>query len=270
MKTFAVVVSVGRHPVSGTARYSRNDAAALALGLALGKQHGARVDVLHAGDAQNPALREYLALGAAQLDVLDMTSASGSACVEALAARLRGYDLVLTGTRAEDGIGSGMLPYHLAASLALPLLNDAVDVDIADGVAQVRQFLPKGLRRRLAASLPVLITVHPLANVAPRFAYARIGAGRIDSAPPGASPGMKTDAEAGVLPASAPDEVWQWRPVRTKPVRLAAAEKRGGHARMHSATTTESRGGSVVNDGSPVEKAQVILAYLREHRLVEY
>ncbi|MGN4076708.1 electron transfer flavoprotein subunit beta/FixA family protein, partial [Burkholderia gladioli] len=28
----AVLVSVGRHPVSGTPRYSRNDAAALELG----------------------------------------------------------------------------------------------------------------------------------------------------------------------------------------------------------------------------------------------
>jgi electron transfer flavoprotein beta subunit len=53
-------------------------------------------------------------------------------------------------------------------------------------------------------------------------------------------------------------------------VRLAAAEKRSGHARMLSATTTESRGGSVVIEGTSVEKAQVILAYLREHQLVDY
>ncbi|MBY4858993.1 electron transfer flavoprotein subunit beta/FixA family protein, partial [Burkholderia contaminans] len=43
-----------------------------------------------------------------------------------------------------------------------------------------------------------------------------------------------------------------------------------GHARMLSATTTESRGGNVVNEGSSVEKAQVILAYLREHQLIDY
>jgi electron transfer flavoprotein beta subunit len=31
MKKLAVLVSVGRHPVSGAARYSRNDAAALTI-----------------------------------------------------------------------------------------------------------------------------------------------------------------------------------------------------------------------------------------------
>ncbi len=60
------------------------------------------------------------------------------------------------------------------------------------------------------------------------------------------------------------------RPATARPVRLAAAEKRSGHARMLSATTTENRGGHVVIEGSSVEKAQVILAYLREHQLVDY
>jgi len=60
------------------------------------------------------------------------------------------------------------------------------------------------------------------------------------------------------------------KPATAQPVRLAAAEKRSGHARMLSATTTESRGGSVVIEGTSVEKAQVILAYLREHQLVDY
>jgi electron transfer flavoprotein beta subunit len=39
---------------------------------------------------------------------------------------------------------------------------------------------------------------------------------------------------------------------------------------MLGATTTESRGGNVVIDGTSVEKAQVILDYLREHRLIDY
>ncbi|TPQ37686.1 drug:proton antiporter, partial [Burkholderia ubonensis] len=63
---------------------------------------------------------------------------------------------------------------------------------------------------------------------------------------------------------------WKVGPIERKPVKLVAAEKRSGHARMLSATTTESRGGNVVNEGSSVEKAQVILAYLREHQLIDY
>jgi len=244
----AVLVSVGRHPVSGVARYSRNDAAALTIALSLVKTHAATLDVLHAGDPSNPALSEYLALGARSVEVLEVASDSDAATP--LASRLQGYDLILTGTRAEGAFDSGMLPYRVAHALQVPLIGAAVDLSVADGCAQVRQFMPKGVRRRVEVRLPALIAVHPLANAAPSYAYARLREGTIrDAGAPAGNAGRDTD----------PDErAW------------TAAEKRSGHARMLSATTTESRGGSVVIEGSSVEKAQVILAYLREHQLVDY
>ncbi|MDH6153187.1 MULTISPECIES: drug:proton antiporter [Paraburkholderia] len=251
----AVLVSVGRHPVSGVARYSRNDAAALTLALSLVRTHGATLDVLHAGDPSNAALKEYLALGARSVEVLEMPPDAAPA--PRLAARLRGYELVLTGTRAEGGFDSGMLPYRVAHALAVPLVGAAVDLALRDGRAQVRQFMPKGLRRRVEVRLPALVAVHPLANVATSYAYARMREGTIERAV----------ARHGTTPEQS---VWTIGPATAKPVRLAAAEKRSGHARMLSATTTESRGGSVVIEGSSVEKAQVILAYLREHQLVDY
>ncbi|MGF6652089.1 electron transfer flavoprotein beta subunit [Paraburkholderia youngii] len=256
----AVLVSIGRHPVSGVARYSRNDAAALTLALSLARAHGATLDVLHAGDPSNAALNEYLALGARSVEVLEMPPDADPA--PQLAARLRGYQLVLTGTRAEGGFDSGMLPYRVAHALAVPLVGAAVDLAVRDGCAQVRQFMPKGLRRRVEVRLPALIAVHPLANAATSYAYARLREGKIErTAAPGAA------APHGTTPEQS---AWTIGPATAKPVRLAAAEKRSGQARMLSATTTESRGGSVVIEGSSVEKAQVILAYLREHQLVDY
>ncbi|MFL9875371.1 drug:proton antiporter [Paraburkholderia megapolitana] len=255
----AVLVSVGRHPVSGVARYSRNDAAALETGRALAQQHGALLDVVHAGDPSNAALEAYLALGAARVEVLVCDPADDA--VAALAQRVQGYDLVLTGTCAEGAFDSGMLPYRLAAALGYMLVGSAVDVVIENGdvtTATVRQFLPKGVRRRVQTPLPAVVAVHPLAPVQPLYAYARLRAGTVDTrsvAPRGA------DAEAAH---------WTVAPATRKPVRLAAPEKRSGHARMMSATTTESRGGSVVIEGTSVEKAQVILAYLREHQLIDY
>ena len=265
----AILVSVGRHPVSGTARYSRNDAAALTLATRLAAQHHATLDVLHAGEPTNPALREYLALGAAKVEVLAV--AVGDEIAPALTARLKGYDLVLTGTRAEGTEDSGMLPYQLADALGFALLASAVDIEIEAGVETadvetadveaahiaVRQFLPKGLRRRVRASLPALVAVHPMANATPRYAYAKLREGTIE-------PVLVSAAN------SSESLHWSIKPATAKPVRLAAAEKRSGHARMLSATTTESRGGSVVIEGTSVEKAQVILAYLREHQLVDY
>jgi electron transfer flavoprotein beta subunit len=255
----AVLVSVGRHPVSGTARYSRNDAAALGIALSLAKEHAATLDVLHAGDPSNPALSEYLALGARSVEVLDLPSTPElqTDAAAPLAERLKGYDLVLTGTRAEGAFDSGMLPYRVANALEIPLVGAAVDLTIRDGRAEIRQFMPKGLRRRVEVELPALIAVHPMANAAPGYAYARMREGAIRAVPTQAA------ADADRL-------AWSTRPATARPVRLAAAEKRSGHARMLSATTTESRGGNVVIEGSSVEKAQVILAYLREHQLVDY
>ncbi|WP_233805530.1 electron transfer flavoprotein subunit beta/FixA family protein [Paraburkholderia sp. HP33-1] len=256
----AVLVSVGRHPVSGVARYSRNDAAALALALSLARTHGATLDVLHAGDPSNAALKEYLALGARSVEALDMPPDADP--VPHLAARLRGYEMVLTGTRGEGGFDSGMLPYRVAHALAVPLVGAVVDLSVRAACAQVRQYMPKGVRRRVEVQLPALIAVHPLANAVTSYAYARLREGTIQcNAAPAANHQHST----------APDQsAWTIRPATPKPVRLAAAEKRSGHARMLSATTTESRGGSVVIEGSSVEKAQVILAYLREHQLVDY
>ncbi|MBR8129753.1 electron transfer flavoprotein subunit beta/FixA family protein [Burkholderia ambifaria] len=255
LQRIAVLVSVGRHPVSGTARYSRNDAAALEVGRQLAEKHRAQLDVIHAGDPANEALAEYLALGARQVEVL--ACRAGDDAAHALAARVDGYDLVLTGTRAEGAYDTGMLPYRVAATLGYPLVGSAVDVTVDGGRAAVRQFLPKGLRRRVDAALPAVVAVHPLANVEPRYAYARLRAGAIR--PLLTATGADADAAA-----------WKVGAIERKPVKLVAAEKRSGHARMLSATTTESRGGNVVNEGSSVEKAQVILAYLREHQLIDY
>ncbi|WP_431824495.1 electron transfer flavoprotein subunit beta/FixA family protein [Burkholderia sp. F1] len=255
LKRIAVLVSVGRHPVSGALRYSRNDAAALELGRTLAERHHSQLDVIHAGDPITPALAEYLALGAREVEVL--TCRDGDDVAQALAARVEGYDLVLTGTRAEGAYDTGMLPYRVAAALGYPLVGSAVDVTIDAGRATVRQFLPKGLRRRVDAALPAVVAVHPLANAQPRYAYARLKAGSVR--PVRVSPGADAGAAA-----------WAVGAIERKPVKLAAAEKRSGHARMLSATTTESRGGNVVNEGSSVEKAQVILAYLREHQLIDY
>ncbi|WP_277187480.1 electron transfer flavoprotein subunit beta/FixA family protein [Caballeronia sp. BR00000012568055] len=249
----AVLVSTGRHPVSGTARYSRNDAAALTIAIDIAKAQNAQLDVLHAGDPGNPALQEYLALGAPKVEVLNT---QGEACA-ALAHRLAGYDLVFTGTRAEGAYDSGTLPYKLADAMNIAMVGSAVDVSVSKEGVEVRQFMPKGLRRRVRAQLPALIAVHPLANATPRYAYARMREGHVTPV-------------AANAPVDRENAAWSIGAITAKPKKLAAPEKRTGHARMLSATTTESRGGSVVIEGSSVEKAQVILAYLREHQLVDY
>ena len=129
------LVSVGAHPTSGRSRRAEQDARAVELGLQLA---GDNLQVLHAGDPHEEALRAYLGMGLAQIDVLeqpvgaDVLGVLGDYLREASAQR------VLTGSQAETGEGSGMLPYLLAERLGWPLVVGLAEVEsIENGSAQV-------------------------------------------------------------------------------------------------------------------------------------
>lgn len=181
--------------------------------------------MLHAGDRSNPALKEYLALGARSVEVLeiDTTPELQADATAPLAARLRGYDLVLTGTRAEGAFDSGMLPYRVANALEMPLVGAAVEITLRDGCAEVRQFMPKGLRRRVEVRLPALIAVHPLASAAPTYAYARLREGTIRpvATPAAANP----DDLTGPCARPAPNRCASPRP-RSAPATPACSRRR--------------------------------------------
>ena len=134
----AVLVSLGRHPVSGAVRWSRNDGAALALARRLG---GASVAVLHAGDPDEPALRGYLALGAPCVQTIDVPRDRD--VLDPLAALLSDYALVLCGSRGESGMGSGLLPYLLAQRLGRPLLPNVLSAQLAGGAVRRGSFCPR-------------------------------------------------------------------------------------------------------------------------------
>jgi electron transfer flavoprotein beta subunit len=63
----AVLVSAGRHPFTGAPRACRGDAVALALGQRL---VGDALRIIHAGAIDEPALKDYLALGASTIEVV--------------------------------------------------------------------------------------------------------------------------------------------------------------------------------------------------------
>ena len=169
--------------------------------------------------------------------------------------------MIVTGSRAEQGECSGLLPYTLATMLGLPIVANVLDVEIRGGEAIVRQFLPKGKRRRIAVKLPAVLAVHPMAPTAPRYAHARKVQGRIDR-PAASAHSASREATSGLN--------WDVGPAERQLVRLKAQEKKAGHARMLSAVAAEAKSGIVAIEGSDVEKAQMLLAYLREHRLIEF
>ena len=257
VKHITVLVSAGRHPVSGEPRHCHNDSLALALGLNL----ASKVKVLHVGTPSNPALQDYLALGATQIDVVP----NSGDVIEDLAAQLTDANLILTGTRAENGEDSGLLPYLLAAKLNLPIVADALEIKANREQLEVLQFLPKGRRRRVLVNLPAVVAVHPSAAIALHFVHARKNLGNINTLH-----ASDTKAKSPQF-ASKQSDLKQWRaePVR-KPIKLVAQTAQTGHERLMAAISNKAKGGTVVNEGNNVEKAQVILRYLREHQLIEF
>ena len=257
VKHIAVLVSAGRHPVSGEPRHCHNDSLALALALNLAN----KVNVFHAGTPSNLALQDYLALGATQIDVVP----NSDDIIESLAAQLTDANLILTGTRAENSEDSGMLPYLLAAKLNFPIVADALEIKANHEQLEVLQFLPKGRRRRVLVNLPAVVAVHPSAAIALHFVHARKNLGNINTLH-----ASDTKAKSPQFASKQSDsKQWLAEPVR-KPIKLVAQTAQTGHERLMAAISNKAKGGAVVNEGNNVEKAQVILAYLREHQLIDF
>ena len=254
----AVLVSVGVHPISGVARYCRNDALGLAMGLQLIEAQSAQLEVFHAGEPNEAVLSEYLALGALCVKVI---ACADKDVVKNLTENLANCDLIITGTRAEGG--RGLLPYLLAEKLGLPIIANVLEIKSAENALEVLQFLPKGKRRRVFVELPAVVVVHPFAVVELHYAHAQKSTGKIEIL----TQENKKDISKSIA--------WKPSPKTYMPVKLKAIdEKYGihktGHARMVEALVSESKNGIVVIEQDSVEKAQVIVRYLREHHLIDF
>lgn len=253
----AVLVSIGRHPVSGRPRRAPTDAQALELGLRAASLGGAKLHVLHAGDPEACTLRDYLGMGVDSLRVLAVPPDADP--VPALAEWLHAARpaLVLAGTRAETGLSSGSVPYALAAALdGYALVPACVDLRLAERVVELRQALPEGRRRAVRAMLPVVVTVDRAAPPARQSAYARARRGRI-----------VTDAPAG--PRAAVPDYGIAQPARAHPARLRAAQSGGPVERLRAITSGPVHTARIVHASSPAEAAERIHAFLDERRLIQ-
>ncbi|MGF3026625.1 electron transfer flavoprotein subunit beta [Methylobacterium aquaticum] len=257
----AVLLSAGRHPVSGAAVLPRLEAQAIRIATRLAEAHGLHAGPdaaygLHAGpDAA--AVADALGQGLARIEHIVL--AEGADPVPALAARLAATapTLVLAGRRSQGGDESGIVPYMLAAALDRPLIPDVVSVAPGEesGTLRLDQSLGRGALRRLVVRGPVVATVHPDAPAALAYAFGQARRGVIEPLGPIDPPGI-------AAPAAAIEE----RPYRRRPKLVKGAPTGGSAAERLKAATGESgsaASGRLLVDPDPDEAAREILAYLR-------
>jgi electron transfer flavoprotein beta subunit len=240
----AVLLSVGRHPASGRSRRAEIDARALEIALGL----GGRIHAVHAGDPDEPALRDYLGMGLERLTVLRQP-AEGDV-LPALAAYLGQIkpDLTLAGAAAEQGIGSGMLPYLLARQLDLPLLPAIAGLSVTGTLLDALQALPRGRRRMLRTNLPCLVTIDHAAPAPRQSAYGKARRGSVDVIEMAAAPKQASDAR----------EV----PARPRPRRLKIMTGATAAERLRAATEMQAGRGKLMVDPPADEAARAIMDYL--------
>ncbi|MFO8046929.1 MAG: electron transfer flavoprotein subunit beta [Halomonas sp.] len=263
-----VLVSVGRHPITGRARRADQDARGLELALGLeGRLPGSRIGLLHAGprsDESESALRGYagmaagagMASGGQGLESLTLLEQSeGADAISALADHLAAAmpQLVITGTRAERGEGSGWLPYALAERLGWPLVNGLAAVEkVENGVATLLQALPRGQRRRLQVRLPAIVCVDAAAPAARQSAF---------------GPARRAEIEATPVAAELDHELAEWPmvPARKRPKRLKIIKAASARDRFKAAAAkAEGGSGQVLQGVSSEEGAEAIFTLLRE------
>lgn len=211
-----VLLSMGRHPVSGQPRMAPDDRQALELALRSGRP----VSALHAGPGDPDVLRAYLGMGLDAIRHIRIPAASDAIVPLRSAIQELDAGLVLTGRRSETGWGSGMLAYRLANDLGWPMLSDVTGFEAAGKELAVYQAVPGGRRRLRIGRPPAVLSAAAQAPTPRLSAYAARRRGVIDARVP---------APQELMPA----EAWpETRPARRRAVRLrpsrdtAPAERR--------------------------------------------
>ncbi len=256
----AVLLSVGQHPVTRRPRRADQDARALELAL---NQPNTDVVPIHVGQASSEtevALRSYLGMGVSQIDHLEV-STTREDILPSLAQHLKqlNVQVVLCGTRAETGEGSGLVPYLLAKKLGWPIVSGLASIEsIASGSMTFLQALPRGQRRRVKVSLPAVVAVDPASPPARQSAFGPAQRGDIQLVP-------STSMDAEITDAESDRQVWQYQVAKKRPKRLKIIKATSARDRFKAAAAkADASGGKVLQEISADSAAEEIIKLLKE------
>lgn len=160
MRTVGVLVSLARHPKSGRLMLSPNDARAAAIAKCMASEPR----LIHVGRPEEQlVLRQYLGLGFPSLDLIEAPNDADVCAVLSNFMTKNPVDFILTGLRAMGQDDTGLVPYVLADSLGLPLIDRVLEFNPKTQIVQ--QFLPRGRRRELVLPNNAIVTASDHANL---------------------------------------------------------------------------------------------------------
>lgn len=248
------LISVGQHPESGRARRAEQDARAVEMGMTLSPTG---LEVLHAGNPEDQALRSYAGMGLSTLRVLSIAEQGDAAAVLSHYLKQQTPQVILTGGRAERGESSGMLPFLLAESLGIPLVAGVAQiVSLNDSEAEVLQALPRGQRRKLRVSVPFIASIDMAATAPRQSAY-------------GPASRAKIASEQGLAVVDDALSDWETSPARKRPKRMKKVKAKTAADRFKAATAkSQSDGGKVLKNQPVSEMAQAVFDLLLEEGVI--
>jgi electron transfer flavoprotein beta subunit len=147
-----------------TYEINESDAYALEAALELKEKRGGEVIALSLGPARvQSVIKEALARGADRglhLDdpIFGSLDAFGIASAIAAAAKLEGFDLLLTGLQSDD-FGFAQTGVITAELLGLPHTTIVMDVESADGGIRVKRELESGFFQWVTMPVPAVLTI---------------------------------------------------------------------------------------------------------------
>ena len=130
----------------------------LTKAIKLREEHGAKVIVIHLGEASSePTLRKALAIGADQAIRIDSESKDSFGVARELAEVIseQDFDLIITGRESID-YNNGAVPGMLAAILDLPFVNACTGFKLNGESANMEREIEGG-KEFVKASLPLII-----------------------------------------------------------------------------------------------------------------
>ncbi len=251
MAEIFVLLSESCHVDSGMPCRSPQDARALEIALNLATSNDKEIEALHAGNPDNPVLREYLGMGLAVLRVVSVPATAE--VVMALGAYLepRHPRLILCGKQAGASESSGMLPYLLARHLAMPVVSDVIQVTLDQDRCHFTQALPHGCRRQLQLRLPAIAAVVSGPDPPTHFSYVQAKRGCVTSE---------------TVPFTTDQRPQSWQKSAIKK-RVKYIRKPGGTSaaeRALAATQTAAGGDKTHLETTPDKSALAILAFLEK------